>query len=393
MAFVMPVFVRVIPLFIGFFALFNLLDGFVNKTFRFPAPLIFIVGILFYIIHVISVFYSDDFDTAWFDISVKLSFLVFPLVFLFQNPILLTQKKKILMSFVYGSIVSSIIMLVLAFLKYEELGSAAFYYVELALFHPSYMAMYFVFSIIIMVDLIEKSDKSIWRNWLYLLAILFLVFMISVLQSKAGILSGILIALFYLAVSVWKKRKKLLMLGALLLIVSTGLIFIQQSNRLVSMVESVEKASEDQKTEDSTGLRISIWKITLQELKEHWLMGVGSGDIKPVLKSKYEETGLNKAFVQNLNVHNQYLETFLGQGIFGFILLLTLLVLGLREAYLRQDVLSAAFIVLVAFSLFPESMFNSQMGVIFISFFYYFLFIYREKTLVSESKNMENQKE
>lgn len=390
MAFIMPVFVRVIPIFIMLFALFNIIDGLVNKTFRFQYPLIFWVGILFYMIHVVSVFYSKDFDAAWFDISVKLSFLVFPLAFLFQNPKVLAQKKKVLMSFVFGSLLSSVIMLVLAFLKYEELGSAAFYYVELALFHPSYMAMYFVFSIIILVDFIEKSSKSVLENWPSLIAILFLLFMISLLQSKAGIISGILIALFYMLVSIWKKRKKLMIIGVLVLIISSGFIFIQQNNRLLSMVDSVEKASEDQKTDDSTGLRISIWKITLHELKDYWLTGVGSGDIKPVLKKKYEETGLNKAFVQNLNVHNQYLETFLGQGIFGLMLLLTFLILGLLEAFRKQDVLSAAFIVLIAFSLLPESMFNSQMGVIFISFFYYFLFIYREETLVSDSKNMKN---
>lgn len=383
----MPIFVRVVPIFIGLFALFNIIDGLVNKTFRFQYPLIFWVGILFYLIHVVSVFYSKDFDAAWFDISVKLSFLVFPLAFLFQNPKVLEQKKKVLISFVYGSLISSVIMLVLAFYKYEDLGSAAFYYVELALFHPSYMAMYFVFSIIILVDFIEKNGKSLIQNWPSLLAILFLLFMISLLQSKAGIISGILIALFYMFVAVWKKRKKLMILGVFVLIISTGFIFIQQNSRLVSMVESVEKASEDQKTDDSTGLRISIWKITLHELKDHWLTGVGSGDIKPVLKKKYEETGLNKAFVQNLNVHNQYLETFLGQGIFGFLLLIGFLALGLREAFRKQEVLSAAFMVLVAFSLLPESMFNSQMGVIFISFFYYFIFLYGNNPILSKESD------
>ena len=373
-AFIMPIYQKPLGLLIGLFALFTLLDGLINKTFQFSHKEIFIIGISFFAIHLISVAYSNNQERAWFDIEIKLSLLIFPILFLFKSPFLLRNKKWVLYSFVYGSILSSIIMLIKAYINYSKAGNNAFYYTEISLFHPSYMAMYFIFAIGVLISyMISKKSLNKFQI-LPAIGILFLLRMIFLLQSKAGMLSIIVIATFLLIISLIRVRSFLLKIAISILVVSLSFVMIQRSSRLQAMVQSVEEISEKGKSEDSTtGLRFSIWEVACSEIKETWLFGVGAGDIKPVLFKDYEQQNLQGALKKKLNVHNQYLETFLGQGIIGIGLLLTLLYLGFKEAQKRKDILITIFMLLISLSFLPESMLNNQAGVIFIAFFYFFL--------------------
>ena len=374
-AFVMPIGQKALGLLIGLFALFMLIDGLINKTFKMVHKDVFITGVLFFLIHLISVAYSDNQERAWFDIEVKLSLIIFPVIFLFKSPYLIKNKKWVLYSFVYGSIASSIIMLIKASQNYSELGSAAFYYANIALFHPSYMAMYFIFAIGILIDyMISKKNLNKFQI-LPAIGILFLLRMIFLLQSKAGMLSIIVIATFLLILSLIRLRSFLLKIAISILVVSLSLVMVQKSSRLQAMMSSVKEISEKGQSEDSTtGIRFAIWEVAAQEIKNSWIIGVGAGDIKPVLFKDYERQHLNGALEKNLNVHNQYIETFLGQGIIGFLLLIGIFLFGFKHARKRKEILGSIFMLLILLSFGPESMLNNQMGVIFIAFFYFFLF-------------------
>ena len=376
MVFLMPLLNRLVPILIALLSLLILWDGYLNKTFTFSHKNIVVSGVLFYLFHLISVGYSDYKEVAWFDMGVKFSLLLFPLLFLFKNPELIQKRNRVLWAFVAGSLLSSLIMLANAFWRFDGQDLSVFYYIQLSLFHPSYMAMYFIFCILILIDFIgQKESAKKHKIWSYL-AVLFLVFIIFLLQSKAGILSLVLIALYYTVFALIKKRFSIVKISILVLVVSIGFISLQRNSRLQTMTQSIEKISEEGQAKSSTGIRYDMWKVTLRAISENWLFGVGSGDIKPVLFRKYEVQKLEDAINNNYNVHNQYLETFLGQGIFGIGLLLLLLLFGLLEAIKRNSLFLSGFVLLIALSLLPESMLNQQAGVIFIAFFYYFLFTY-----------------
>ena len=374
MAFAMPIHLRIMPVLIILFIVFNLIDGIINRTFVFNNKKFVIIGILFYLVHLISVSYSKYRGAAWFDMEVKLSLIVFPLIFLLKNPLTIKRKKWVLYSFVVGSIVSSIIMLAFAYFRFNGRNNYVFYYTELGLFHPSYMSMYFIFAILIIIRMIDKDIKKLSTRIIAYITIVFLLVLIFQLQSKAGILSIIFISIYYLVFAFIRSNPILLRTSFLVLAVSLSLIFIQKESRLQGMARSVETIKKEGHTSGSTGVRYSMWVITSQDLKNHWLTGVGAGDIKPELFIIYQEKGLTEAIKGNFNIHNQYLETFYGQGIAGISLLLLLLFMGLREALKRKELIMSGFIILITLSFGPESMLNSQMGVVFFSFFYYFLF-------------------
>ena len=376
LAFVMPLHIRSIPYLIALFVIINLVDGFINRTFVFSHRRIVIAGILFYLIHLISVFYSDDKEAAWFDMEVKFSLFLFPLIFLFKNPFVIEKKKWVLISFVIGTIISSLIMLIFAYTQFDGENTQVFYRSQLSLFHPSYLAMYFIFAILIIIRIMVQDLRMLKHRIIAYLIILFLLILISQLQSKAGIISIIFISFYYLVFAFVRSNVLQLRISFFVLAVSLSLVFVQDDSRFKEMIVSVEKNSEGSETAGSSGTRISIWKVATKEIKEHWLIGVGAGDIKPVLVEGYKKDGLDHAVDNRFNVHSQYLETFLGQGIIGFSLLLYLLFLGVQQAIKRKDLFLSGFILLIILSMGPESMLNIQVGVVFMTFFYYFLFTF-----------------
>ena len=374
MAFVMPIHIRSIPFLITLFVALNLVDGYINKTFVFAHKRMVIAGILFYLVHLISVFYSDDKDAAWFDMEVKFSLLLFPLIFLFKSPLIIEKKKWVLISFALGTIVSAFIMLIFAYFRFDGQNTQVFYYTKLSLFHPSYLSMYFIFAILIVIKIMVENLKMLNHRIIAYLIILFLLILISQLQSKAGILSIIFISFYYLIFAFIRSNVLQLRISFFVLAVSLSLVFVQKESRFKEMTHSMEKISEGYQTTGSTGTRYSIWKVAIQEIKGHWLIGVGAGDIKSALVEGYNKDDSNISVNSNLNVHCQYLETLLGQGIIGLSILLYLLFLGVQYSIKRKELFLSGFILLIILSMGPESMLNKQAGVVFVTFFYYFLF-------------------
>ncbi|MBN2667616.1 MAG: O-antigen ligase family protein [Bacteroidales bacterium] len=376
LVFALPFYEKIMPPIIAFAILINIINGIVNRSFRFNKKILFALGIAFFVIHVISAFYSNDQHRAWFDIEVKLGLLFFPIVFSFKTDYIHQNKHYIYISFVLGSVISSLLLLFLSALNYKELGDEAFHYTQLARFiHPSYLAMYYIFSIAILIKYMVSQQRPIDKLFVPAALIILLLRMVFLLQSKAGILTMIAVSIYLLVLSIIRLRSLLLKIAIALIALSVVFISIQNSQRLQSMFSSVKEISENGSSDDSTtGVRYSIWKLTAKEISKHWLFGVGAGDIKPTLFKDYSKTHLDGALEKQLNVHNQYLETFLGQGIFGFLLLLALLFYGIKKAYKYKEWMMTIFIIIIAFGMIPESMLNKQSGVIFISFFYYFIF-------------------
>ncbi|GAH23167.1 unnamed protein product, partial [marine sediment metagenome] len=116
--------------------------------------------------------------------------------------------------------------------------------------------------------------------------------------------------------------------------------------------------------------RLRIWKSSLQIVQKSFFLGVGTGDIKDELKTKYSQNSDEEAYDLNLNCHNQFLETFVGQGLIGFLLLILTLFFPLLSNNNRYKQLLVFFIIIVVVNFIFESMLNTIAGVVFFAYFY-----------------------
>jgi O-antigen ligase len=124
---------------------------------------------------------------------------------------------------------------------------------------------------------------------------------------------------------------------------------------------------------DGTAERMEVWKASLEVIRDHPVLGTGTGDVKDELIGKYSRDGMEGAFSQKLNAHNQYLQTFAALGIGGFLVLAAMILLPFLDAIRKRDLLYLMFLLVFGLNIAVESMLETQAGVVFYAFFNSFL--------------------
>jgi O-antigen ligase len=399
LAFLLPIYRKVIPYAIAIIIITWFFDGDLASKIRristsnHRTNIMLLAGI--YILYFLGLIYTDNLGSGMFNLEVKLSLFIFPVMFASIRKEVLSRDTayKVLMSFVYGVLASMLLCYTVAFVNYADTGDPSnFYYSGLsALIHPSYLAMYVGFAIAILLHfylkgLIKKRKKVIISFIQVLLFILFIV----MLSSKAGILGLIIIIALFTAYTIFYEKNlfKGLISGFSLSVAFLLLFFLfpASSARFEQARDVIEQAEVGSKeVANSTGERIMIWYYTFEITNENFLLGVGTGDVMDNLQDKYIEKKMEHAFSLRLNTHNQYLQTFLALGVIGLVvLLLTLLLPAIQSVEFRHH-LYLVFLILIAFNFLFESMLETQAGVVFYAFFNAFLFAIKKDPASGET--------
>ena len=337
----------------------------------------------YYLIYLIGLTYSKNIKFGIFDLGIKSSILIFPIIFSSLN-IKNSFKFNInnyLKWFIYGCITASIICLTNATFQYMKDGYYMnYYYTYLSILtHPSYFAMYLTFAISIIILFLINVKLSIKIRIAYYFLILFFTIMLFLLSSKSGLVTLVIIFLItFLYIMIIKK--KYLAGAGLLGIMGIGffimlLIFPYSIKRILVTKDAIKnKTYSNSQVEEGTGNRIQIWKISMEIIKEHPITGVGTGDVKDELLKKYKEKNFTYAYERKFNAHSQYIQTWIATGLTGFIILLMVLFLPLIQAIKKANLLYIFFLSIIIFNITVESMFEVQAGVVFYGFFNSFLY-------------------
>lgn len=351
-------------------------------------PLIILFPVALYILWVISGFYSAHKDVVVMELILKSSVLVFPLtLFYCYNNI---AYRGILASFVVGCIVATILCFGRATgLFINSHDYTVFTYGTLSWFmHAGYFAMYLIFSslIIFLWNRVLAKDAT-QKIPVALQGGLLLVHYISIvlLSSRTNIIGlFILFILLFLGYFLKRKyRKESIIIGSGILVVLISMFFIFRSgqNYRLERLKNIFTEKEINKASDeSVDVRLLIWRASVTAIKENFWTGTGIGDAKIRLMEEYKAEGLTGAEEKALNAHNEFLQTFVGVGVLGFLLLLMAIFSPLPLAISRGDILLVCLVVLIFINFFTESMLERQAGVVFFSFFYSLLFIKQLKS-------------
>jgi O-antigen ligase len=336
-------------------------------------PKLLVLPIIFYFWHIISLFYSANRSEALFDLEVKFSFLLLPLILGFQKPGNPKEELiQILRIYLASTLFSMLLLATINIPRIMEAGRMLYYNDYSFLLHPSYLSMYLSFALLAGVYLLFEHKG----NKICILAGMLLSFvMLGIAESKAGQLSALALVVFILYRLIplhYRKWTAIISIVLILIFAYTA----KDSKRFSFFIKAMEHYSEikehPETIRESTALRVLSWSASWETLKQNPVAGVGCGDIKDELSVYYEAHNYTKPLEMHMNAHNQYLETAVGQGLIGFILLVLLLLLPLFYIQ-NSSILIQGFILIVGLNLLVESMFNTQAGVIFIAFFYSYL--------------------
>jgi O-antigen ligase len=245
-------------------------------------------------------------------------------------------------------------------------------YEKLSMFgHPAYFSMFLILSICFLyfVELKKAISKS--KKILIVCVLIFLSVSNYLVFSRAGVILLFLVFLAMIVIRVFESKRKAIYVVILL---GAGLMFsffVATNARINDALKQVHGISEVSLSDSySKSGRLVIWLNAWEVIDNHYLLGVGNGDVVDKMVVEYRKHSLDELAEKRINPHNQYLEIFLGSGIVGFVLLLMLLIVPIMRSFKEMDYLFLSFIGIVSFNLLFESVFNSQTGVFYFVFFY-----------------------
>jgi len=226
------------------------------------------------------------------------------------------------------------------------------------------MSLYMLYFKLISTKNLKKKDFVY-----YLSLIVFFLISLFLLQSRATIFALIVIVFYESVFNFFKPGKKILKFSIAAIFLTVIFVGISSSERYNSVFTKDSNFSYSKLREKN--IRLQLWEKIDVVLENHWLTGVGTGDVKDSFEKVYSKELYNASGGKYLNFHNEFIETTVRLGIPGFIVLFILLLhpLFLRRNY-QQNRILIVFTLLIFINFFFESMFVRLYGVLFFALFY-----------------------
>ena len=355
-----------------------------------------IFALLYYLMFVLGMFHTQNIEAGLRQLGIKVYFLIFPILL----PSLVKFYKyyfdKILSWFVIGQVMALVLLIFIAFynsigienghfifdprvysLSLKESivqGYNYFFYIYFSRFmHPSYAALQIVFAIGVLIFLkrnpynlsYKNISKRLIENKFFYPLIIFLIIGVFLMGSRTNLI-GLSVVLFFIVISS-TLRPIILRIFLSLVVLGISIITIFYSPRVKKLIETMHYGNYKKIS------RIYFWQSAYEIGKEHFIFGVGTGDLQWHLYRKYAKLDLVRYLEPSFNSHNEYLEHFARLGILGMFFLLALLGYAFYTAIVDNRLLLFIFILIIMINFIFEVMLNRAMGTVFIVFFLCFL--------------------
>jgi len=351
----------------------NLIWAIVSKSSINPFKYKFTNWSLFFgLIYLIGASYTTNPKQAEFDVIQKFSPALISILLLtpgLQNKLTFRLAQQI---FILSSVLTLLACFVFAGIRYwETFDLNEFMYTRLAIFlHTAYFSMYLCLALVfILNDLANQTNLFRNKSILYI-AIALICPGIYLLASKSGIITMLSILIIYGIHNIYKRityKSGWLILGFTAIASFFVITYLPtKSNRLHDMFSDYKAAQyESDENLGTTGQRILIWQSAYTVIKENFWYGTGVGNDNSALNEEFEKRGFNKLAKNNLNAHNQFIQSFIALGIFGFIFSICYFLLPVYFGIKQQNLVLFSFGIIIFLNAMTESIFNRQSGILF----------------------------
>ncbi|MCB0509192.1 MAG: O-antigen ligase family protein [Chitinophagales bacterium] len=337
----------------------------------------------FFLLHLVFYFPSTYKKFGVNDLRTKLPLLILPSIILFKAKF---DKINLLFQvFVMSCSLVSLGILFRFLLGYIQGGELLFSerLLDFSILHPGYLSMYLLFAMVLLFEL-NTTVLFIKNKSLVPLLIAFFAFILLLLASRMAIVLALILLTIFLFRSI---AFKYALLSTIVVLCFSALmvwklpVLNEKWLKAKAMLSSESLEVNNYSVDD----RIMIWKNAAELIKEKAFRGYNLGDYCYYhLREKHNVSGFGKGYRQQLNAHNQFLESWLALGLLGFIGLLTIYLFNFYLAFTWRSQLLFYFLCIVfSFSLI-ESIFQSQGGILFFAFFLALLYRMETKKLNHE---------
>ncbi len=351
--------------------------------------------IVLFFLYACSYFWSNDKGQSLFDTVSKLSFLVMPVCVGTGPALTRTRIRQILDALALGCCTAALICLCNAWARCAGTGSTAcFFYHRLVQGFDAnavYMGWYVIVAVsgLLLVPGPRKPGPAL--RLVRTLAVLLLTFFLILLSSRLLLIIFLLITVPLYVFRLIDHRVRRWRAALLIVVITGGLAGALAltgnpiSNRFREVMHrDVQVAYLDSYKDtvphfNNVTLRLFAWRVGWENVRNHklWAYGSGNGDEHQLQNERFISLGITpdrqqryNIPVNNMNLHNMFMQALLGLGIPGFLLLS--LIVFLPFASLRHAPCSNFFFLFhccSALFMLQESALQTQAGIVFYCFF------------------------
>lgn len=327
-AFTLPLSKAAISFFIFWFLILAIVKGdYKNSLEIIKSNKIFLYIALFIGFLYLSLLWTEDFKTASGQVKMFAYWIIVPSI------VILAKKKwtiNILNAFIAGMLVSEIISYGMYF-ELWSLNSRGTSYPVPFMYHIHYSVFLAFTSLILLYRFLFKEATILYK------IPFFIFFLLTTTNLMLSVGRTGQLAFFLSLFIVFFMRYKISVKSFLFSVIIFSIILFGSYNSFQNFKVRVDAAISDVKKignnnfNNSFGIRVLYWKLTIDSLKENPLLGNGIGDFKINTKQmleKYKYEGMNnysENFLTRFHYHNQYLMIIVQSGLIGFLLMILLL--------------------------------------------------------------------
>lgn len=332
----------------------------------------------FYLLILLSVLYSDDFEYSIKTVVKQIPLMLFPLALVFivdfTHLFRVKYRNLIFRSYTIGMLTLVTLIFILCLkISSKDLFSPGFLrgvmenFVPLDL-HPSYVSFYLVIAIGILLDQI-RSLENYALVLLKGIAILYFIVALFLMSSKALMLASVVALLLHiLFINKASIGSKII---ASFSILSLVLIILFSVPTLKARFETVyrEFRLPNFSNPSTTPVRVGIYNCAFSLIENNLILGYGVGDVQTELNKCYEQYRTNHFRNKDFNTHNYFLYIILSTGIVGLLFFISTLVYHIQSSIKNEDRAYFTFIIVFFVFLLTENVLVRAYGIISYSFF------------------------
>jgi O-antigen ligase len=135
--------------------------------------------------------------------------------------------------------------------------------------------------------------------------------------------------------------------------------------------------------------RLVRWNAALTDLiAKKPVIGYGAGSEVQLLQDVFFNKKIYYAYLNKLNVHNEYLSFLIKSGIVGLIIYLATLWFGFKSAVKNRDLVMLAFMAIIACVSLSENLLDVDKGIMFYAFFFSFFLFSADENKSASNDNL-----
>lgn len=352
-----------------FVSMITVLDFFFNKKkIRINFKLL-LVPFLIFLMLFLGVFYSGDKNLGWLIVSRNLGWVFLPVLVALNKKYIHLKGLKTAFLFleisVFIMIFFSFCFLVFnysdhsTFNVYSDVSGALVgslyigpYLTESIGIHNIYFA--FFIAILLVYKLIHQKKYNSYLFWMS--TVLLFVYFLLLHSANLSLVLGLILMLLVFS---QKKMHFLMKISLVLILIFSGISIGKDKIPDINIDLNYTKPYYISSLE----LRLLTWNVAIDNIKQHYLIGVGTGSLKTVMTSSFEEKSFEWGIKHRYDPHNQFLSFWLQNGIILLFLFISLLCFPIVNSIKKKDYFSFSILFIIfSFSL-TESVFMTQTGL------------------------------